>query len=169
MRPGHVVPLRAKDGGVLRRAGHTEAAVDLARLAGLRPRRRPVRAGQRGLPTEMARRPELREFADRHGLAMISIADLIAYRRRTEKLVERVAAARVPLPPGEFTAVGFSCSYDERQHVAFVFGDIDNGRDVLVRVHNECLTGDVFGSLRCDCGTSCRRRSPPSPQRDAAS
>ena len=152
-RPGHVVPLRARDGGVLRRPGHTEAAVDLARLAGLRPAGVLCELVSESCPTEMARPAELRRFADKHGLTMISIADLIAYRRRTEKLVERVAAARVPLPPGEFTAVGFSSSYDERQHVAFVYGDIGDGKDVLVRVHSECLTGDVFGSLRCDCGT----------------
>ena len=106
----------------------------------------------------MARAEELRVFADEHDLALISIADLIAYRRRFEKLVERVASARVPLRYGEFTAVGYSSSYDDREHVAFVFGDIGDGEDVLVRVHSECLTGDVFGSLRCDCG----------PQLDAA-
>ena len=106
----------------------------------------------------MARADELRTFADEHGLALISIADLIAYRRRSEKLVERVATARVPLRYGEFTAVGYASSYDNREHVAFVFGEIGDGEDVLVRVHSECLTGDVFGSLRCDCG----------PQLDAA-
>ena len=106
----------------------------------------------------MARADELRTFADEHGLALISIADLIAYRRRSEKLVKRVATARVPLRYGEFTAVGYSSSYDNREHVAFVFGEIGDGEDVLVRVHSECLTGDVFGSLRCDCG----------PQLDAA-
>ena len=151
-RPGHVVPLRAKDGGVLRRPGHTEAAVDLAKLAGLRAAGVLCEIVSEQHPTEMARPRELRQFADRHGLTMISIADLIAYRRRTDKLVTRVASARVPLPAGGFTAVGYASSYDDREHVAFVFGDLADGEDVLVRVHSECLTGDVFGSLRCDCG-----------------
>jgi 3,4-dihydroxy 2-butanone 4-phosphate synthase/GTP cyclohydrolase II len=157
-RPGHVVPLRAKDGGVLRRPGHTEAAVDLAVLAGLRPAGVLCEVVSEKDPAGMARADELRVFADEHDLALISIADLIAYRRRFEKLVERVASARVPLRYGEFTAVGYSSSYDRREHVAFVFGEIGDGEDVLVRVHSECLTGDVFGSLRCDCG----------PQLDAA-
>jgi 3,4-dihydroxy 2-butanone 4-phosphate synthase/GTP cyclohydrolase II len=157
-RPGHVVPLRAKDGGVLRRPGHTEAAVDLATLAGLRPVGVLCEIVSEKDPSGMARAEELRVFADEHGLALISIADLIAHRRRFDKLVERVAEARVPLRYGEFTAVGYSSSYDNREHVAFVFGDLTDGEDVLVRVHSECLTGDVFGSLRCDCG----------PQLDAA-
>jgi 3,4-dihydroxy 2-butanone 4-phosphate synthase/GTP cyclohydrolase II len=157
-RPGHVVPLRAKDGDVLRRPGHTEAAVDLAVLAGLAPVGALCEVVSEKDPAGMARADELRVFADEHELALISIADLIAYRRRSEKLVERVASARVPLRYGEFTAVGYSSSYDRREHVAFVFGDIGDGEDVLVRVHSECLTGDVFGSLRCDCG----------PQLDAA-
>ena len=157
-RPGHVVPLRAKDGGVLRRPGHTEASVDLALLAGLRAAGALCEVVSEKDPAGMARAEELRIFADDHELALISIADLIAYRRRYEKLVERVASARVPLRYGEFTAVGYSSNYDNREHVAFVFGDIGNGEDVLVRVHSECLTGDVFGSLRCDCG----------PQLDAA-
>jgi 3,4-dihydroxy 2-butanone 4-phosphate synthase/GTP cyclohydrolase II len=157
-RPGHVVPLRAKNGGVLRRPGHTEAAVDLAVLAGLQPASVLCEVVSEKDPAGMARTDELRVFADEHDLAMISIADLIAYRRRFEKLVERVASARVPLRYGEFTAVGYASSYDEREHVAFVFGEIGDGEDVLVRVHSECLTGDVFGSLRCDCG----------PQLDAA-
>ncbi len=154
-RPGHVVPLRARDGGVLRRPGHTEAAADLARLAGLHPSGALCEIVSERDPSGMALSGELREFADEHGLAMISIADLIAYRRRFEKLVERIAAARVPLPAGSFTAVGYRSSYDSREHVAFVYGDLDtigDGTDVLVRVHSECLTGDVFGSLRCDCG-----------------
>ena len=117
----------------------------------------------------MARGDELRVFADEHDLALISIADLIAYRRRFEQLVERVASARVPPRYGEFTAVGYAASYDEREHVAFVLGDIGDGEDVLVRVHSECLTGDVFGSLRCDCGPQLTRRSPRSPRRAAAS
>src|SRR3712207_8263145 len=103
-------------------------------------------------PTGMARGEELRVFADDHDLCLISIADLIAYRKRFDKLVERVAEATVPLAPGLFTAVGYRSSYDAREHVAFVYGDIGSGEDVLVRVHSECLTGDVFGSLRCDCG-----------------
>jgi 3,4-dihydroxy 2-butanone 4-phosphate synthase/GTP cyclohydrolase II len=152
-RPGHVVPLRAKDGGVLRRAGHTEAAVDLAMLAGLRPVGVLCEIVSEEHPTRMARPPELRQFADEHGLTMVSIADLIEYRRRADKLVHRVASARVPLAAGEFTAVGYSSPYDDCEHVAFVYGDVGDGRDVLVRVHSECLTGDVFGSLRCDCGT----------------
>ena len=157
-RPGHVVPLRAKDGGVLRRPGHTEAAVDLAMLAGLHPAGVLCEIVSEKDPAGMARGEELRVFADEHGLALISIADLIAHRRRFEKLIERIASARVPLQYGEFTAVGYSSSYDDREHVAFVYGDIADGEDVLVRVHSECLTGDVFGSLRCDCG----------PQLDAA-
>jgi 3,4-dihydroxy 2-butanone 4-phosphate synthase / GTP cyclohydrolase II len=157
-RPGHVVPLRARDGGVLRRPGHTEAAVDLAVMAGLSPAGVLCEVVSEKDPSGMARAEELRIFADEHDLTMISIADLIAYRRRFDKLVERVAEARVPLRYGEFTAVGYSSSYDSREHVAFVFGDIGDGEDVLVRVHSECLTGDVFGSLRCDCG----------PQLDAA-
>jgi 3,4-dihydroxy 2-butanone 4-phosphate synthase/GTP cyclohydrolase II len=151
-RPGHIVPLRAKDGGVLRRPGHTEAAVDLAVLAGLRPAGVLCEIVSEKDPTGMARGEELRVFADEHDLVMISIADLIAYRKRFDKLVERVAEAQVPLAPGNFTAVGYRSSYDNREHVAFVYGDIGDGEDVLVRVHSECLTGDVFGSLRCDCG-----------------
>ena len=151
-RPGHIVPLRARDGGVLRRPGHTEAAVDLAVLAGLRPSGTLCEVVSEKDPIGMARGDELRVFADEHDLVMCSIADLIAYRKRFDKLVERVAEAQVPLAPGLFTAVGYSSSYDDREHVAFVYGDISDGEDVLVRVHSECLTGDVFGSLRCDCG-----------------
>jgi 3,4-dihydroxy 2-butanone 4-phosphate synthase/GTP cyclohydrolase II len=157
-RPGHVVPLRAREGGVLRRPGHTEAAVDLATLAGLSPAGALCEIVSEKDPSGMALADELRVFADEHDLPMISIADLIAYRRRTDKLVERVATARVPLRYGEYTAYGYASSYDNREHVAFVFGEIGDGEDVLVRVHSECLTGDVFGSLRCDCG----------PQLDAA-
>ena len=151
-RPGHVVPLRARDGGVLRRAGHTEAAVDLAVLAGLRPAGVLCEIVSVKDPTGMARADELRMFADEHELALISIADLIAHRRRSEKLVTRVASARVPLRHGEFTAVGYRACYDEREHVALVLGELGDGEDVLVRVHSECLTGDVFGSSRCGCG-----------------
>ena len=151
-RPGHVVPLRAKDGGVLRRPGHTEAAVDLARMAGLHPAGVLCEIVSEDDPSDMARVDELLAFAETHDLAIITIADLVAYRRRSEKLVERVAEARVPLDCGEFTAIGFASSYDNREHIAFVYGDLGDGEDVLVRMHSECLTGDVFGSLRCDCG-----------------
>jgi len=149
-RPGHVFPLRYREGGVLVRRGHTEAAVDLARLAGLTPA---------GVLVEivnddgtMKRAPELREFADEHGLAMISIEDLVRYRRRTEVLVERRAETRLPTAYGEFTAYGYTMSDDASEHVALVHGDISGPEPVLTRVHSECLTGDVFHSLRCDCG-----------------
>ncbi len=149
-RPGHVFPLRAVQGGVLRRPGHTEAAVDLARLAGLHPA---------GAVCEivnddgsMARLPELSAFCAEHGLVLISIADLIAHRRRSERQVERVAEARMPTRYGEFQAVGYRAAYDDRDHIALVRGDIGDGESVLLRVHSECLTGDVFGSMRCDCG-----------------
>ncbi|GAA3511490.1 bifunctional 3,4-dihydroxy-2-butanone-4-phosphate synthase/GTP cyclohydrolase II [Actinocatenispora rupis] len=150
-RPGHVVPLRAKDGGVLRRPGHTEAAVDLARLAGLPP------AGVlceivSQKDEDMARLPELEVFADEHELTLITIADLIAYRRRHERQVERVVTARVPTEYGEFQAVGYRSLVDDSEQIALVAGDLGDGEDVLVRVHSECLTGDVFGSVRCDCG-----------------
>ncbi len=149
-RPGHVFPLRAKDGGVLRRPGHTEAAVDLARLAGLRPA---ATIGELvNDDGSMRRLPELVEFAAAHGLTLISIADLIAYRMRTERQVHRVAEARLPTRHAEFVAMGYASDLDENEHVALVLGDIGDGEDVLVRVHSECLTGDVFGSQRCDCG-----------------
>src|SRR4051794_33455854 len=148
-RPGHVVPLRARDGGVLRRAGHTEAAVDLARLAGLRPA---------GVLCElvnddgtMMRVPDLRRFADEHGLALITIADLIAYGRLHEPQVTRMAKARLPTEQGVFEAYRYRALTDGSDHVAMVYGDLGDGEDVLVRVHSECLTGDVFGSQRCDC------------------
>ncbi|MGZ8179729.1 bifunctional 3,4-dihydroxy-2-butanone-4-phosphate synthase/GTP cyclohydrolase II [Williamsia sp. SKLECPSW1] len=161
-RPGHVVPLRAKEGGVLRRPGHTEAAVDLARLAGLTPAGAICEIVSQKDEGAMAHADELRTFADEHGLALISIADLIAWRRRNEKHVVRVADARIPTAHGTFRAVGYTSVYDDVEHVALVLGDIGGpphrGEDVLVRVHSECLTGDVFGSLRCDCG----------PQLDAA-
>ncbi|HLL68413.1 MAG TPA: bifunctional 3,4-dihydroxy-2-butanone-4-phosphate synthase/GTP cyclohydrolase II [Micromonosporaceae bacterium] len=149
-RPGHVVPLRARAGGVLHRAGHTEAAVDLARLAGLRPA---------GVLCElvnddgtMMRLPDMLAFAEVHELTVVSIADLIAYRLRTEYQVERVAEARIPTTSGVFRAVGYRATTDGSEHMALVYGDLGDGQDVLVRVHSECLTGDVFGSLRCDCG-----------------
>jgi 3,4-dihydroxy 2-butanone 4-phosphate synthase/GTP cyclohydrolase II len=157
-RPGHVVPLRAKEGGVLRRPGHTEAAVDLARLAGLRPAGVLCEIVSQKDEGDMARRDELEVFAAEHDLAMISIADLIAYRRRTESQVQRVAEARIPTAHGTFRAVGYDSLIDGIEHIAMVYGDIGDGEDLLVRVHSECLTGDVFASLRCDCG----------PQLDAA-
>jgi 3,4-dihydroxy 2-butanone 4-phosphate synthase / GTP cyclohydrolase II len=149
-RPGHVVPLRAKAGGVLRRPGHTEAAVDLATMAGLRPAG--VLCELVNDDGSMQRLPDLEKFAAEHGLTLISIADLIAYRRHTEKQVERVAEARLPTDYGVFTAYGYEATHDGTEHIALVVGDIGDGRDVLVRVHSECLTGDVFGSVRCDCG-----------------
>jgi 3,4-dihydroxy 2-butanone 4-phosphate synthase/GTP cyclohydrolase II len=149
-RPGHVFPLRAVDGGVLRRAGHTEAGPDLARLAGLSPAAAICEVVHDD--GSMMRAPALREFADQHGLVMISIADLIAHRRRTESQVERVAETRLPTVHGTFMAVGYDSTLDGIEHVALVYGDIGDGEDVLVRVHSECLTGDVFGSQRCDCG-----------------
>lgn len=149
-RPGHVVPLRAKAGGVLRRPGHTEAAVDLATMAGLRPAG--VLCELVNDDGSMQRLPDLEKFAAEHGLTLISIADLIAYRRHTEKQVERVAEARLPTEYGVFTAYGYEATHDGTEHIALVVGDIGDGRDVLVRVHSECLTGDVFGSVRCDCG-----------------
>jgi len=150
VRPGHVFPLRAVEGGVLRRPGHTEAAVDLARLAGLRPAG--VICEIANPDGTMARQPELAAFSAQHGLVLISIADLIAYRRRSERQVERVAEARMPTKYGEFQAVGYRAAYDDRDHIALVRGDIGDGESVLLRVHSECLTGDVFGSFRCDCG-----------------
>jgi 3,4-dihydroxy 2-butanone 4-phosphate synthase/GTP cyclohydrolase II len=155
-RPGHVVPLRARAGGVLRRTGHTEAAVDLAVLAGLRPAA--VLCEMVNDDGTMMRLPDLEKFAAEHGLALISIADLVAYRRRTEQQVEREVETRIPTRHGVFRAVGYRAEVDGVEHVALVYGDLSDGRDVLVRVHSECLTGDVFGSLRCDCG----------PQLDAA-
>ena len=150
-RPGHVNPLRAMPGGVLRRAGHTEAAVDLARLAGCYP------AGVicEVLDEEggMARVPELTEFAKHHGLTMITIKDLIAYRTHKEKLIYRVATTRLPTDYGEFTAVGFEATVESWAPVALVMGDVAGGAPVLVRMHSECLPGDVFRSRRCDCGS----------------
>jgi 3,4-dihydroxy 2-butanone 4-phosphate synthase/GTP cyclohydrolase II len=157
-RPGHVVPLRAKEGGVLRRPGHTEAAVDLAQLAGLRPAGVLCELVSQKDEGDMARHEELEVFAADHGLTMITIADLIAYRRRNEKQVLRVAEARIPTAHGAFRAVGYDSLLDGIEHIALVYGDIGDGENLLVRVHSECLTGDVFGSLRCDCG----------PQLDAA-
>ncbi|MEU7296960.1 bifunctional 3,4-dihydroxy-2-butanone-4-phosphate synthase/GTP cyclohydrolase II [Streptomyces exfoliatus] len=150
VRPGHVFPLRAKAGGVLTRDGHTEAAVDLARLAGLRPAGAIVEiAGEDGV---MLRLPELVPFARKHGLTIISIEDLIAYRRSAEPTVRREAEVQLPTAHGDFTAYGYRSTVDGVEHVALVHGEIGDGEDVLVRVHSECLTGDIFHSLRCDCG-----------------
>ncbi|MFE9249498.1 bifunctional 3,4-dihydroxy-2-butanone-4-phosphate synthase/GTP cyclohydrolase II [Streptomyces sp. NPDC007088] len=157
VRPGHVFPLRARPGGVLVRPGHTEAAVDLARLAGLRPAGAIVEiAGEDGV---MLRLPELVPFARKHGLTIISIEDLAAHlrsleagERAAEPLVRREARVRLPTEHGEFTAYGYRSTADGVEHVALVHGDLGDGENVLVRVHSECLTGDVFGSLRCDCG-----------------
>ncbi|HVF76585.1 MAG TPA: bifunctional 3,4-dihydroxy-2-butanone-4-phosphate synthase/GTP cyclohydrolase II [Acidimicrobiales bacterium] len=156
-RPGHIFPLRYAKGGVLKRAGHTEAAVDLARMAGLYP------AGVLcevvdNKKTDMARLPELEAFAEEHGLLLISIADLIRYRRQNEKLVRRIAEARIPTAYGDFTCYAYESVLDGQQHLALVNGAVQGEDNVLVRVHSECLTGDVFGSMRCDCG----------PQLDAA-
>jgi 3,4-dihydroxy 2-butanone 4-phosphate synthase/GTP cyclohydrolase II len=150
VRPGHVFPLRYTEGGVLRRAGHTEAAVDLARLAGL---------PEAGVLCEvvnddgtMARLPQLREFADTHDLALISIEQLIEYRRRTERQLSRQAQTKIPNAYGQWQAFGYRHEIDGTEYVALVLGDVTDGTDVLTRLHSECLTGDVFGSLRCDCG-----------------
>jgi len=150
VQPGHVFPLRARRGGVLQRAGQTEAAVDLARLAGLNPS---------GVVCEimnddgtMARVPDLAPYCERHGLRLITVADLIEYRRRTEKLVERLTSVRLPTEYGEFRAIAFREVLTGKHHVALLRGDVEGAEDVLVRVHSECLTGDVFHSFRCDCG-----------------
>jgi len=152
VRPGHVFPLRYAEGGVLRRRGHTEAAVDLAVLAGLPPAG--VVCEVIGDDGTMMRLPALREFADEHDLALISIEQLIEYRRRTERLVTRVAETVIPNVYGEWRAYGYRSDIDGVEHIALVLGDLsaNDGEDVLVRVHSECLTGDVFGSQRCDCG-----------------
>jgi 3,4-dihydroxy 2-butanone 4-phosphate synthase/GTP cyclohydrolase II len=149
-RPGHIFPLRYRDGGVLKRAGHTEAAVDLARLAGMHPAG--VLAEVVNDDGSMARMPRLEEFAEEHGLQLISIADLIRYRRHSEKLVRRVSEARIPTRHGDFTGFVFESLLDGTEHMAFVKGEVAGQENVLVRVHSECLTGDVFGSMRCDCG-----------------
>ena len=150
VQPGHIFPLRARRGGVLQRAGQTEAAVDLARLAGLNPA---------GVVCEimrddgtMARVPDLIPYCERHGIRMITVEDLIEYRRQTEKLVERMTSVRLPTAYGDFTAVAFRETLTGKHHVALVKGNVDGEENVLVRVHSECLTGDVFHSLRCDCG-----------------
>jgi len=149
-RPGHVSPLRSRDGGVMVRAGQTEAAVDLARMAGLYPAG--VICEIMNEDGTMARVPELTKFARKHGLVMITIADLIQYRMRTERLVRRVAHAHLPTEHGDFAIYAYENVVDDMTHVALVRGDIADGKDVLVRVHSKCLTGDVFHSARCDCG-----------------
>jgi 3,4-dihydroxy 2-butanone 4-phosphate synthase / GTP cyclohydrolase II len=149
-RPGHVFPLCYREGGVLKRAGHTEASVDLARLAGLSPTG--VLCEIAGEDGEMARLPALLEFADAHGLPVIAISELIAYRRERERLVHSVSEARLPLDGAEFTAIAYRDAIDDQEHLALVLGDVRDRDGVLVRVHSECLTGDVFGSRRCDCG-----------------
>jgi 3,4-dihydroxy 2-butanone 4-phosphate synthase/GTP cyclohydrolase II len=151
-RPGHIFPLRADPGGVLKRAGHTEAAVDLARLSGRYPAG--VLSEVMNDDGTVARLPELERMAKEHGMLLGTIADLIAFRRSQEgKLVERVVESHIPTAHGWFRAVGYRSRLDGREHVAFVVGEIGDGADVLTRVHSECLTGDVFGSLRCDCGS----------------
>jgi 3,4-dihydroxy 2-butanone 4-phosphate synthase/GTP cyclohydrolase II len=150
VQPGHIFPLKAKSGGVLERTGQTEAAVDLARLAGLNPAG--VICEVMNDDGTMARVPDLERYCARHGLKMITVADLIAYRRRHDKLVERVVTTRLPTAFGEFNVVGYRSLVDDKHHVAMVKGEVDGEADVLVRVHSECLTGDVFHSLRCDCG-----------------
>ena len=152
VRPGHIFPLRSRAGGVLERPGHTEAGVDLARLAGLQPAAilcEVVTPDRR----DMARRPELEALARAHGMPMISVADLVRHRRRSERLIEKVAEAAVPTPHGTFTCQAWRSLVDGVDHIAFVRGDVSGAEPVLVRVHSECLTGDVFGSRRCDCGS----------------
>jgi 3,4-dihydroxy 2-butanone 4-phosphate synthase/GTP cyclohydrolase II len=150
VQPGHVNPLKAKPGGVLERTGHTEASIDLARLAGLNPSG--VICEVMKDNGEMARVPDLIEYCERHGLKMVTIKDLIAYRRRNDLLVERVVETRLPIEAGEFAVVGYRSVLDDKHHLALVKGEVAGKQDVLVRVHSECVTGDVFHSLRCDCG-----------------
>jgi len=151
LRPGHIFPLEARDGGVLKRAGHTEAALDLVRMAGLYP------AGVlcelvNEAKDDMARMPELERFSTKHDLLLITIADLVRYRRQNERLIRRVGEARIPTQWGDFTCYAYQSTLDGTEHLAFVKGAVSGEQNVLVRVHSECLTGDVFGSLRCDCG-----------------
>lgn len=149
-RPGHIFPLRYVEGGVLKRTGQTEASIDLCRLGGLREAA--VICEIMADDGHMARMPQLEEFAQQHDIKMVSVEDLISYRRRHERLIDRVAEARVPTEYGDFTAVSYSSVVDVQEHIAFVKGDVRQKDTVLVRVHSECLTGDVFGSKRCDCG-----------------
>jgi 3,4-dihydroxy 2-butanone 4-phosphate synthase/GTP cyclohydrolase II len=150
VQPGHVNPLKAKAGGVLERTGHTEASIDLARLAGLNPSG--VICEVMNDDGEMARVDDLEVYCKRHGLKMVTIKDLIAYRRRNDLLIERVVSARLPIEAGEFDVVGYRSVLDDKHHLALVKGEVAGKQDVLVRVHSECVTGDVFHSLRCDCG-----------------
>jgi len=149
-RPGHIFPLRARPGGVLQRVGHTEASVDLARLAGLIPAG--VICEILNPDGSMARRPELEAMAREHGLPFVTVADLVAWRLRSDRLVHRVAEARLPTEYGEFTVIGYRNDVDTAEHVALMMGDVQGAPEVLVRMHSKCLTGDVFGSHRCDCG-----------------
>ena len=153
-RPGHMFPLRARPGGVLKRAGHTEAAVDLARLAGVEPVA--VISELVNDDGSMARLPDLRRFAAAHGLPLIPIADLVAHRYRHDRLIRRVGVARLPTVHGDFECFAYESTLDGIEHLAFVYGSLSEQDDVLVRVHSECITGDVFGSLRCDCGDQLR-------------
>jgi 3,4-dihydroxy 2-butanone 4-phosphate synthase/GTP cyclohydrolase II len=155
VRPGHIHPLRARQGGVLQRVGHTEAAVDFCRMAGLQPA---------GVICEVlnddgstARRPQLEEFANKHGLTFVTVAQLVAYRLKHERLVHRVAEARLPSDRGEWRIVGYRNDVDQHEHVALVYGDLGDGESMLVRMHSKCLTGDVFHSQRCDCGWQLER------------
>lgn len=154
-RPGHVFPLRAREGGVLVRAGHTEGSVDLLRMAGMQPAS--VLCEIMNEDGSMARMPELARFAEKHGLKLAAIRDLIAYRRRKEKLVHRAAETMLPTDAGVFRLVAYHSDIDEQQHLALVKGELNGKEDVLVRVHSECLTGDVFHSQRCDCGGQLHR------------
>jgi len=154
-RPGHIFPLIARGGGVLRRAGHTEATVDMARLAGLKPAA--VLCEILNDDGTMARMPDLEVFAEKHSMVIVSIEDLIEYRKRSERLIERVAEAELPTRFGRFKIVSYSDLIDDSEHVALVKGDVRGKENVLVRVHSECLTGDVFGSHRCDCGGQLHR------------
>jgi 3,4-dihydroxy 2-butanone 4-phosphate synthase / GTP cyclohydrolase II len=155
IQPGHIFPLRARSGGVLERTGQTEASVDLARLAGCQPAG--VICEVMNPDGSMARVPDLARFGDDHGIKIVTVSDLIEYRRRSEQLVERVAEVHLPTEYGDFTAIGYKSLLDDKHHLALVYGDVAGQEDVLVRVHSECLTGDVFGSLRCDCGAQLHR------------
>jgi len=155
VRPGHINPLRARDGGVLRRVGHTETAVDLARLAGLRAAG--VICEVMNADGSMAQRPELEQFAATHGLTFITVAQLVSYRLQHERLVHRVADARLPTEHGDWRVIGYRNDVDAHEHVALVLGEVTGAEGVLVRVHSKCLTGDVFHSLRCDCGWQLER------------
>ena len=148
--PGHIFPLRARPGGVLERTGQTEASVDIAKLAGCTPAG--VICEVMNADGTMARVPDLAAFSAEHGIKIVTVADMIEYRRRTEQLIERVAEVSLPTPYGDFHAIGYRETLADKQHMALIYGDVDGKEDVLVRVHSECLTGDVFGSLRCDCG-----------------